>query len=549
MANAQFNYYFGNIHSHTEYSDGNKDSLTSGVSTPGQSFQFAKNSYHVDFWGISEHNHFTATNNPGMLLARYQPGLYQADTATQNGYFVAMYGIEFGTISTGGHVVTYGLPGLVGWDTVAGIPNYATFCAKGDYSGYWTIAQNFPNTFSTLAHPETGDYNDLLLSAPYNPTADSQVVGTAVRSGSAFSTTTNYSDPPATSYEFQFRRALAKGYHLGPTLDHDNHYTTFGRTLMGRTVILATQLHRDSLIAAYKARRFYASDDWNAEVQFTVNSAVMGSVIQSNGGSQIQVQVNDLDLGESIASIQIYYGRPGSGNISTILTTSLNTNTLNFTHQPMPGDSVYYYAKIQQTDGDLIWTAPIWVYRQALPLPLHLLSFDGEATPRGSELNIRVNEIENGAHLVIEHSENGNQFNDLTTYTLNGFKEENSFNYLHREANQGVHYYRLRYEGLDGEIDYSQVISLRFAAATSNFTLFPVPASDLLNLKYISTSSKKAVYRIFNIDGQCVYASNIVLSPGENLLQTNMQDLPSGIYYLVLQTDHQRLVDVQFMKK
>ena len=57
-ANSQnYSYYFGNIHAHSSFSDGNKDSLTSLLTTPFQNFEYAKNSEHIYFYVISEHNH------------------------------------------------------------------------------------------------------------------------------------------------------------------------------------------------------------------------------------------------------------------------------------------------------------------------------------------------------------------------------------------------------------------------------------------------------------------------------------------------------------
>src|SRR5688572_21580997 len=116
----QYNFYFGNIHSHSSYSDGNRDSTATGYYTPGDDYNYAKSSYHMDFLGVSDHNHYTANNNPGMHVNDYSRGLYQADTANSNGSFVAMYGFEWGTISSGGHIIAYGLPGLVGWETGTG---------------------------------------------------------------------------------------------------------------------------------------------------------------------------------------------------------------------------------------------------------------------------------------------------------------------------------------------------------------------------------------------------------------------------------------------
>jgi hypothetical protein len=54
FAQTTYNHYFGNIHAQTSYSDGNKDSSTSHISTPLQAFAYAKASQHIDFYGISK---------------------------------------------------------------------------------------------------------------------------------------------------------------------------------------------------------------------------------------------------------------------------------------------------------------------------------------------------------------------------------------------------------------------------------------------------------------------------------------------------------------
>ena len=137
---AQYNFYFGNIHSHSSYSDGNKDSTTSGYYYPGQDYNYVKASYHMDFLGIAEHNHYSSNNNPGMHVADYARGLYQADTANKEGTFVCMYGMEWGVISNGGHVVTYGVPSLVGWEFGSGgwgsSNNYDIYCVKSNYQNF-----------------------------------------------------------------------------------------------------------------------------------------------------------------------------------------------------------------------------------------------------------------------------------------------------------------------------------------------------------------------------------------------------------------------------
>ena len=54
-----------------------------------------------------------------------------------------MYGMEWGVISNGGHVLAYGVPALVGWESGSGAwgttNNYDIFCAKSDYTNFWSI--------------------------------------------------------------------------------------------------------------------------------------------------------------------------------------------------------------------------------------------------------------------------------------------------------------------------------------------------------------------------------------------------------------------------
>jgi len=349
-----FQYYFGNLHAHTAYSDGNKDKAATGVKTPAGSYAFAKHSDHLNFLGISEHNHGQA----GMKLLSYNKGLQEAGLANKNGSFVCMYGMEYGVISNGGHVLIYGVDQLIGWEA----NNFDVECAKSDYTALWDLLADYPDAFVTLAHPENTDFHDL-LNGPYNQTADKVICGVAIMTGPAFAKNTDYKSKPAKKFTGYFQGLLAAGYHVGPTVDHDNHYLTFGRMASSRTVVLAGKLDHDSIMGAYRNMRFYASTDWNAQVQFTVNGFPMGSRINTKTKATIKVEVTDPDAGDNIQLIQLMYGQPGSKQLSTPLSAVSNTNTLNFSHNAAKGKLYYYYLEITQNDGDKIYTSPVWVHR------------------------------------------------------------------------------------------------------------------------------------------------------------------------------------------
>lgn len=348
-----YNYYRGNLHAHTSYSDGSKDCNTSHVCTPAEAYQYAKGSLEFDFLGISEHNHASA----GMQLNHYAMGLSDAAQATDSS-FVALYGMEWGVISTGGHLLIYGYDSLIGWDT----QDYDVYNAQTDYDGLFARLTRHKGAIAMFAHPQSGDYSGL-FSNSRNLIIDSCLVGSAVRSGPAFSTNTNYGNPVTSTYISRFNDALKRGYRIAPGIDHDNHYTTFGRHTPARTMVLATSLTPQNLLDAYRKLRFYASDDWNAFVDFSVNGQIMGSEFAHAGQAQIHVQVNDQD-NENTQTIKIYYGIAGSGTAPTVLQNVSGTSTLDFGTTSLQNNTTYYfYAEIRQADGDYIWTSPVWFTR------------------------------------------------------------------------------------------------------------------------------------------------------------------------------------------
>ncbi len=354
------NYYFGNLHAHSGYSDGNKDSVSTGVTKPSGDYAYAKASLHFDFLGISEHNHFSATHNPGMKLANYAPGLAQAAAANQPGTFLALYGMEYGVITNGGHVVIYGFNQLIGWE--AG--NYDVFNSEYDYVGLFSKVKNNPNAFCYLAHPANTDYGNL-LNIPYDPAADSAIVGVPFRSGSAFSTFTDYSDYPSGNYYSYYKKMLAKGYHIGMGYDHDNHNLTFGRNNGGRLVIVAPALTIPDLYNAMQKMHFYGSDDWNAKIDFKIGSNIIGDTTSGTTAPVINVIHNDGDA-ELADSILIWSGNPGSNVNPVVVSYVKSLNTLSFTDNIISNSETrYYYVEIKQADGQRIITSPIWYTRRA----------------------------------------------------------------------------------------------------------------------------------------------------------------------------------------
>ncbi len=364
------NYYYGTLHSHSDYSDGNKD--RPGY-TPADDYLYASASLGMDFLGISEHNHFSSVDNPGNELANYHLGINQATNFNStHPNFLAMYGMEWGVISGGGHVVVYGngMDDLFGWESnVNGTvgPNYDVYVPKNTYTGSTGLFKTVndyaaKNTFATLAHPNSSDYNNL-SNTPYDAVADDAITGTAVESGPATSTNTTYSNPASSFYYlWYYQKLLAKGYHLGPTIDHDNHNTTFGRTTTSRTAVISPSLAKADMVKAIRDMHFYATQDYDAKVDFTINTRIMGSIFSDRNAPAISVNYIDPTNSTSNALIRVMFGIPGS-EILPVVVDSVFSNTLSYVDNNLAVNATgYYYIDI--TNGTTrIVTSPIWYTR------------------------------------------------------------------------------------------------------------------------------------------------------------------------------------------
>ena len=94
------NVFFGNLHSHTSYSDGS--------GTPTDAYLHARDVAGLDFLAITEHNHKNAPSDIATDHNLYNGSqdsslISAAGRFNESGRFVALYGQEFSSIGSGNH--------------------------------------------------------------------------------------------------------------------------------------------------------------------------------------------------------------------------------------------------------------------------------------------------------------------------------------------------------------------------------------------------------------------------------------------------------------
>ena len=372
-ASLPYTVYFGNLHSQTNHSDGGgalaactgAQNPQSAAFSPTDAYNYAMNK-GLDILMTSEHNHMydgsDSTNtaaDPAVAKALYQSGLSMAanfNAAHPN--FLAVYGLEWGVINNGGHMNIFNSPELLGWEYNAGGQLIAdTLTTKNDYAALYTLMRQ-RGWIGQFNHPATsGQFLVNGVPLGYTADGDAAMAMCEVLNTSAFSTNTTETETSNSSYEGACKKALEAGFHVAFTTDQDNHCANWGASYTNRTGVLipnGTALSQASFIAALKARRVFATMDKGSQLVMTANGHVMGERF-TNSGSLNLVANYASSGGKTASSVVFYEGVPGRNGTVTQLSTSANT-----TITPAIGEH-FYYAKVTQSDGNILWSAPVWV--------------------------------------------------------------------------------------------------------------------------------------------------------------------------------------------
>jgi hypothetical protein len=372
-ASLPYTVYYGNLHSQTNHSDGGgtlssctgAQNPQSGTYGPTDAFNYAKGK-GLDFLMASEHNHMydgsdstNASASPATAKSLYQSGLSAASGFnTANPNFLALYGMEWGVISNGGHMNIFNSSELLEWEYNSSNQLIGdTYTAKNDYAGLYTLMKT-RGWIGQFNHPDTtGQF--LVNGVPLGYTADGDqaMVLCEVLNTSAFSTNTTETETSRSTYEGACKKALEAGFHVAFSTDQDNHCANWGASYTNRTGVLiptGTALTNASFVAALKARRVFATMDKTSQLVLTANGHIMGERF-SNSGSLNLVANFASTSGKTASTVAIYEGVPGRNGTATQLSSSAST-----TVTPSVGEH-YYYAKITQNDGNILWSAPVWV--------------------------------------------------------------------------------------------------------------------------------------------------------------------------------------------
>lgn len=437
-ADPKMNMYYGSAHGHSVYSD--------GMGKPAEIYAKAKE-IGLDFTAVTDHSHKSARSGVPPGDPRYpgqqktpsvaeSPALYTetinaAKAATVDGEFVALYGVEFGTIGKTGSTGKSGVNhiNILQNETFyesQKVPRSAVSRFFDPVRGVFNVRVPEPavklppvkqiqdgNIKMLTDHLETTpdatggrtiiQMNHPRWSADESPDLPAKVRGRdygqksygsqkewvdqfgkyasqmEILNGDALQKGASGGDMGARAHATDFAGYIDKGLKLSPTFGRDFHYGDPGGT-KAATGILAQELNTKSLLDAMRARRTVATTNHeNLTGYMTVNDVhPMGSVLDQAAVPDLRIKVT---VGGKIAPDAEYTAvlwgdkKIGDGNLAEVI----QTKKVSGKELSKSGNTIAF-DEIQQTLGH---KGAYFVELQRLPSGADLSSAMLPTTPAG----------------------------------------------------------------------------------------------------------------------------------------------------------------------
>jgi hypothetical protein len=142
--------------------------------------------------------------------------------------------------------------------------------------------------------------------------------------------------------------AWKKGYRLGVIASSD-HYSTH----ISYAMVYTPAMTRDAIFQAIRQRHTYGATD-NIILEFRLGDHLMGDDFSTAGRPPIRVKARGTDTIGAVHLIRdaayIYKWSPGKQDID-----------FEYRHNDAGPGEHWYYVRVEQSNGELAWSSPIWV--------------------------------------------------------------------------------------------------------------------------------------------------------------------------------------------
>lgn len=213
----------------------------------------------------------------------------------------------------------------------------------------------------------------------------------------------------------------------------------------------------------------------------------------------------------------------GSFNFGTVSIVTASSVSGTFSSVTLPGPE--YTLSYTGTTVDIV----------RAPLPVELVVFTGESRNAANMLKWETASESNTKMFVLERADQNNIFNTLGEVSAAGNTNISSHYDFMDTKPMADAYYRLKIVDFDGSFEYSKIIRLQNAdASTVKVELYPVPAKNTMNLNIESIADDNVQLKIIGAIGQILKIMDMDIVKGQNKSIIDVANLPAGMYHLII---------------
>ena len=318
-AAAPMRLFRGEIHSHTEDSD--------GIGTVEEAYRWARDVSRLDFFAVTDHSDLgpgVQNNNPANFFHRQIP---IAESFYEPGRFAALFGYEVSWFAADfwGHV-----------NIINNRTDFFTRWGESLTDVYKAMAAN-PDAIGMFNHPS---YNWGMFDgfAHWSPEIDSAMSLIEVHDACG---------------EYAYRLALAMGWHVSPMWNDDAHWGNWGGS-DPVSFVLAPSLTRENILEAFRKNRTYAASEPSLEIFYSINGEWMGARLDNPAALEIRVDVRTARPG-GLTLIELV-GEQGI-IVASVRLAGVHAYQWRLS---LPPTHAYYYVKVTGPNTSGI-TAPVWI--------------------------------------------------------------------------------------------------------------------------------------------------------------------------------------------
>ena len=305
--------YKGEVHAHTSDSD--------GTGTPEEAYTFARDVSKLDFFAVTDHSDSYPAES---FLTNH---VKIANSFNEPGKFVALYGYEQTYNNATGYFGHF--------NTI----NSTTYSVRAlDMDKYYQRMAATDDAIVQFNHPGYS-WGNFLEYGLYSEEYDRVV---------------NLYEFKGSGYDNEWALCLAKGWHVSPMHNEDNHAGNWGSVNPAVGYVLAPSLTRRNITEAMNMKRSYTTTDQSMKIFFSINGEWLGGTLDAPESLDVHISINTETRG-------------GLGRVMLVAEDNVVVAMQNFTNKrsaewdlTLSPDYDYYYVKVDGPSGFAV-TAPVWI--------------------------------------------------------------------------------------------------------------------------------------------------------------------------------------------